>query len=141
MSRFPQSFKTKQVQHDPANDKWGNCEQCCISYILQRPLDSVPYFAQQFKTDDKGWIDALADWVISQGYFALNLEVTDEDVLLHYKFPYLLSGPSPRYDCYHAVVGYAGGVIYDPFTGDGRPIDEPLLSTDKWYVTLFVKNF
>lgn len=141
MSKFPQSFKTKQLQHDPANDQWGNCEQCCLSYILQLPLHSVPHLAQQYKEAIEAWEAALAEYVKSQGYFAFTMEVHDESVLVHYKCPYMLSGPSPRYDCYHAVVGYAGGVIYDPFTGDGRPIDEPLLHTDKWYVTLFVRSF
>lgn len=140
LNKFPSTFKHKQIRHNPSEGVFGNCHQCCLSYLLQLPLDDVPYLGKYCGEDNAAWAKYLKEWASSKGLYPLTLRVDDKAILESYQLPYILSGPSPRYDCYHCVVAFGSEIIYDPYTGNGI-IDEPLLSTDYWYMELFIRGF
>ena len=79
-----------------------NCMQCCVSYMLGLPLESVPDFAT-----DGGW-ERFSEFVESKGYAAVMLPGNSE-----FEADYLASGTTER-GTSHMVVMNDGKLVHDP---------------------------
>lgn len=79
-----------------------NCMQCCVSYMLGLPLESVPDFAT-----DGGW-ELFSEFVESKGYAAVMLPGNRE-----FEADYLASGTTER-GTSHMVVMNDGKLVHDP---------------------------
>lgn len=79
-----------------------NCMQCCVSYMLGLPLESVPDFAT-----DGGW-ELFSEFVESKGYAAVMLPGNHE-----FEADYLASGTTER-GTSHMVVMNDGKLVHDP---------------------------
>ena len=79
-----------------------NCMQCCVSYMLGLPLNSVPDFAT-----DGGW-ELFSEFVESKGYAAVMLPGNCE-----FEADYLASGTTER-GTSHMVVMNDGKLVHDP---------------------------
>lgn len=93
----------------------GNCYAACVASILDLPLSDVPDFVH----DESGgvrerWEEFTATWMAERGYGILKVLPYFEGVwlaplYLPEKWYCIASGPSPRFDCNHAVVwGFHG---------------------------------
>lgn len=79
-----------------------NCMQCCVSYMLGLPLESVPDFAT-----DGGW-ELFSEFAESKGYAAVMLPGNRE-----FEADYLASGTTER-GTSHMVVMNDGKLVHDP---------------------------
>ena len=102
-------FTAPQADSQPAVDESykqavgsKNCMQCCVSYMLGLPLESVPNFATA-----GGW-DRFASFAESQGYAAVMLPGNHE-----FEADYLASGATER-GTPHMVVMNDGKLVHDP---------------------------
>lgn len=86
----------------------GNCLQAAIASVLRLPLEAVPHFAL-FRGGS--WRDALHLWAAGRG-----LTVHQEPVRAVPHQLCVVEGiaHTPHH---HAVVGYAGDVVWDPYPG------------------------
>ena len=105
----PQPSPTAQADSQPAVDESykqalgsKNCMQCCVSYMLGLPLESVPEFATA-----GGW-DRFASFAESQGYAAVMLPGNRE-----FEADYLASGTTAR-GTSHMVGMNDGKLVHDP---------------------------
>lgn len=118
------------VMQTTFGDGQGNCLQACLSSIFGVNILDIPWFGTR-----SDWYDQMNEWLARFDVVAIEIvisSVLEEDRRnLGY---HLISGPSPRGDFWHAVVGKGGEMVHDPhFSGDG-------LVEEKQY-TLFVKKF
>ena len=104
-----ESLKAQLTERVPAVDesykqalRSKNCMQCCVSYMLGLPLESVPNFATA-----GGW-DRFASFAESQGYAAVMLPGNHE-----FEADYLASGTTER-GTPHMVVMNDGKLVHDP---------------------------
>lgn len=88
-----------------------NCMQCCVSYMLGLPLESVPDFAT-----DGGW-ELFSDFAESQGYAAVMLPGSRE-----FEADYLASGTTAR-GTSHMVVMNDGKLVHDPHPSNAGLVD------------------
>lgn len=88
-----------------------NCMQCCVSYMLGLPLESVPDFAT-----DGGW-ELFSDFAESQGYAAVMLPGNRE-----FEADYLASGTTAR-GTSHMVVMNDGKLVHDPHPSNAGLVD------------------
>lgn len=79
-----------------------NCMQCCVSFLLGLPVESVPQFAE-----DGGW-DRFMQFAAEKGYSAVMLPGDRE-----FEADYLASGKTER-GTSHMVVMNDGKLVHDP---------------------------
>jgi hypothetical protein len=114
---------TQQIMADPArgdgydkDGRAGDCWRTCIASILDLPAEDVPNFADA--NDDQWWAETQAFIETTLGaeygmwYWPKLSEVPLEKVETGHL---IISGPSPRGNFHHAVVGdLAGRIVHDP---------------------------
>ena len=89
----------------------GNCFQACIASLLERPLEEVPHFCA-----DNNWPLNFFEWLNEQGLFWLEVSFAAHgiDARADYMGHCVISGPSPRGDFQHSVIGLNGEYVFDP---------------------------
>ena len=109
--------------HDPAAGVWGDCERTAIACLLNMDRDSVPHFADNFKTHEEV-IHKERTWLLEHGLapfacpFRCELsELQDFMALNNPGLYYLLSGTS-RTGCNHTVVALDDRIVWDPSLTD-----------------------
>jgi hypothetical protein len=90
----------------------GNCVQACVASILELPLEQVP----NFMLADDLWREAFDEFLEPYGLYTMTTYVTDVWKPEGY---HLICGPSPRGDYWHAIVGYKGKAVHDPYPDGG----------------------
>jgi hypothetical protein len=108
----------------------GNCFQACVASITDTPLEEVPHFCDG---ENENWWSDTKKWCEQNGLVVVNFEwninllPTLEAIDDHY----IVSGPSPRGNWLHSVVGYKGKCVHDPHPDDamlaGDPVDIMLI--------------
>lgn len=93
----------------------GNCMAASLASILEWPLsrlDPLPVIHQDECPTD--WADQLnAHLIEHHGFYLVSLTF---DPAQEWRPPgyHLLSGPSPRGDFDHTIVGFKGKIVHDP---------------------------
>lgn len=94
----------------------GNCLAACVASILEMPVWLVPNFIMK-----KNWYLSLVLWLERRGYTAVRLGVENDwpnsawNFYLPPETPVIWTGPSPRGDYLHCVVGqWDGRYLHDP---------------------------
>lgn len=81
----------------------GNCFPACIASILEVPLEEIPEVDESLKW---GWMKPFNDYLAEKGLAFIDVCLQQHKL---YEPPVgvlcILSGPSPRFDCDHSVVG------------------------------------
>jgi len=108
----------------------GNCLAACVASILELDIDEVENFVEK-----KNWFLALCLWLEKRGMTAVRLDFAKgfPNVAWNFYMPpgtlVIFTGPSPRGDFHHCVVGqWDGKFIHDPhpdnsFTVDNNVVD------------------
>ncbi|WP_458763646.1 hypothetical protein [Cupriavidus basilensis] len=106
------------IDHDPANDKWGDCWRTCIACLLDLHPSEVPNFAEG---GDQARGDRLARaWLKARGYNLVKMcmlaQFTEAAADWFDDTPYILCGQSPNIPgVAHCVIGRgAFETIWDP---------------------------
>jgi len=107
----------------------GNCHAACLASILHVPLDEVP--TGLFERKD--WQDVINAYLRPMNLGLVVFDYTEGET---WWIPpgvfHVLSGPSPRGDFWHSVVGRDGVLVHDP-----HPSGAGLVGTER-EVQLFV---
>ncbi len=94
---------------------WGDCQRACIASLLDLPALEVPHFLELANGVAFDNYDMIEDFLAPRG-----LVVLWQRSLAYHWQPgepdcyHLLSGPSPRFNTGHMVVGLNGKVFHDP---------------------------
>lgn len=106
----------------------GNCLAACVASILEQPVWTVPNFILK-----KNWYLSLCLWLErNHGMTAVRLDLEDGHPNVAWNFylpsetPVVWTGPSPRGDFLHCIVGtWDGKLLHDPHPDDtffeGKP--------------------
>lgn len=130
------------IKHDPENGQYGDCARTCIASILDLPIESVPNFAENWKTSNlfwKGINDFLASFGLGCFSIAFNMEVCDVLSMMqhHNENLYYMLGIGTPKGTDHFVVCCGGKVVSDP-----AGYDDPTLfsrdSTGNTWINVFV---
>ncbi len=91
----------------PDSDDVGNCFPSCLASILECDLADVPHFYKDRSESNKECFKKICQWMTSQGLVYLGYDyIADDSFMDALEGCYVvLSGPSPRGDYYHSVVG------------------------------------
>lgn len=91
-----------QTRHGP---KVGNCFSACVASILECPLEDVDLSA----TTEDWWL-AFNELLKSKGLFFVDFPVMTNGHVpeIPLEVYVIVTGPSPRHDCLHSVVGRRG---------------------------------
>lgn len=102
----------KPVHQDKFGVEEGNCFAACIASILELPLADVPNFC----VDRKHWLQHCNDWLAKRGLAYIEFKLTGGEVPIWMTDVghHVISGPSPRGDFHHCVVGLDGKMVHDP---------------------------
>ena len=116
------------INHDPDNNKYGNCMQAVFASMLDLPLDDVPHFMANNPSVDELW-PIVKSWLATQGYALFTICFTSrlDDIQYFMKehndgIYYILNGKSPRGFC-HNVIGMGNSIVHDPNPEGGGIID------------------
>lgn len=103
------------ILHDGAAGVMGDCWRTCIASILEFERDSVPNFVEEGGPDDEtgAWWTATNEWLGRYGLQIVEWEIGDEQPWAPPAYT-ILTGPSPRGDFDHSVVGYGIDIEHDP---------------------------
>ena len=106
----------QEFTHQPEIGQYGDCQRAVIASLMELPISEVPHFAQIAKDDSDTFWCSLQAFCESKGYAYLTVPARcgaaffgDCEGVYHE-----ISGPSPRGDFWHAVVGLDGQVAFDP---------------------------
>jgi len=103
----------------------GNCQSAVLAMLLDLPLEAIPNFFEQGKTDLEWW-DAYHQFLEEQGFWFVIFDGEHAEPRAKYtKGFYEVSGPSSR-GVEHAVVYKDGQLWHDP-----HPSREGLLKVRK----------
>jgi len=124
------------ITHDPENGKFGDCQRAVIASLLCLPLEDVPHFNEIAKGEPEAFWTSLQEFCASKGYAYLTVPARSgfaffcggEDVY------HEISGPSPRGDFFHAVVGRDGEIVHDPHPSRAGLAGDP----SKWTYSYLV---
>lgn len=110
----------------------GNCMEACVASILEVGLGDVPDLSA---AEDDEWRDVLADYLAEFDLEQMDVLVpqAQEAGVIPTGF-HIISGPSPRGDFDHAVVGLGGRMVHDP-----HPDQVGLAKEEIW--TVFIRRF
>ena len=93
----------------------SNCLQAAIASILERPIETVPNFNEIREGD---WYWEMVKWFESQGYALIFCYAAGFSRARSHGIGYhLMTVNSPRGDFHHALVGYNGEPVHDPYPG------------------------
>ncbi|TXH10236.1 MAG: hypothetical protein E6R03_15710 [Hyphomicrobiaceae bacterium] len=116
------------IEHDPENDKWGDCQRTCVAVILDMHASDVPHFCDMSpnRGDKRPWTQQQDEFLASLGYaattFAYHSSLSFDEVMeltsrQNAKTPMILLGKS-NLGCNHVVVVLDGEIACDP-SGNG----------------------
>ncbi len=88
----------------------GNCFAACIASILEVGIDEVPNFVCEYKN----WVGETLKWLNKRGFTGMFLTGSEEGVAFRPDCYHVVTGPSPRGDFLHAVVGRGDSLVHDP---------------------------
>lgn len=116
----------------------GNCLSACIASIFELPIDEVPHFTA---AGNKDWFTDLNFYLQRFGSYSLLLPYLTTKVLL--QGHYIVIGNAVYYDkktkkynkSMHAVVGFGGEIVFDPFNAKHPGYFEPL------WICLIVRKY
>lgn len=100
----------QDMKHRLEDGHRGMCLRACVASILELPLEDVPHFGANKPTATQ-FYNRLYDWLEARGY-SYHF-VTRKRYIDRTKF-YIISGPSPRGQGTHAVVGKGLDIEHDP---------------------------
>lgn len=94
----------------------GNCFSACLASILEVPLEEVPEVQPELKGR---WMEPFDAWLAARGLALIDVSLRRSKLYEPSDGVWcVLSGPSPRYDCDHSVVGLShdGDIVmeFDP---------------------------
>lgn len=140
----------RPVKGQPSIEPPGNCWSACVASILQMDLADVPDEMSVWKkgmTPEESWKPferLMHEWLFVKGLVLIEVEPGNliytgpKEILNAYC---IVSGPSPRGGCLHAVVGklVIGGteLIHDPHPSNSFIVMKP----DVWTTEVFVRHF
>jgi hypothetical protein len=92
-------------------DQVGNCFQACVASIMELSIDEVPHFC-----DHPNWPSNFDYWLDAYNLYWVEFMCPNggPDGRSEYWGHHIISGPSPRGDFLHAVVGVGDTIIHDP---------------------------
>lgn len=102
----------------------GDCFKCCVASILELPYEAVPHFVKADRWYGVPWFHAFWDFLRPMGldshcFDGGNWGPDDPEFAI-------VSGKSPRFNCYHAVVYQRGrGLVYDPHPSRAGIVGKP----------------
>ncbi len=109
----------------------GNCMAACVASILEVSLEEIP----DLVTALPKWREALNDYLFTKELYLLTARL--DEPKKHLKGFHIIAGQSPRHDCLHAIVGYAGQPYFDPHPDNSGLAGNP----NDWEYDLFLKLF
>lgn len=110
-------FQTRMgTDQTSPREEWGDCWEASIASVLELPLEDVPVIVANPDPESNWWV--LTELFLSQ--FGLGIVTVSP---FEGWFPcgvHLITGPSPRGNWLHTVVGRDGEIVHDPHpSGDG----------------------
>ena len=106
----------QEFLHDPKNNVWGDCQRAVIASLLDLPISEVPHFNDIAKGESYEFYEEIQKFLKPLGYAwlvvhgaATHLVYGTDDPVYHE-----ISGPSPRGNGLHAVVGKDRQIVHDP---------------------------
>ena len=97
----------------------GSCFKTCVACLMNVSLSEVPNFILR----GPDWFRHCHNWFARRGY---DIYITTYKKELHSKKKLIIvGGRSPRYDCGHAVIYYAGKPYHDPHPDNTFIVGEP----------------
>lgn len=111
--------------HDPDNGKYGDCYRASIASILELPINEVPNFNAIAKSDETIFWDEVTKFMESRGLTILSTQANSGRWLSGDTY-HIISGPSPRNNGYHAVVGHNGQIVFDPHPSNDGLVGDPM---------------
>lgn len=106
----------QEFTHKPEVGQHGDCQRAVIASLLELPIAEVPHFGQIAQGDaDVFWCSVQA-FCESKGYAYLTMPAQSGAIFFGdcEGVYHEISGPSPRGDFWHAVVGMDGQIAFDP---------------------------
>jgi hypothetical protein len=106
------------VKHDPDNGQHGDCMRACIASLLELPAVEVPHFLHDgcdqhvFNRRINEFL-ALHDACLMV-FNSWDMQETIDGSQIGGDVYHIISGPSPRGDWWHSVVGCNGRIVHDP---------------------------
>lgn len=102
----------------------GNCLQACVASILEIGLDEVPNFADKMNfedLDDSSWWTYYEDYLEMHGLQPIGIDSVSGWIPRGW---HIIVGKSPRGDYDHALIGYKGEAVHDPYPGGNCELRE-----------------
>lgn len=99
-------------------EEHGECLRACIASIFELELEAVPVL---HTLDDEVWYGVYRNYVRTFGVDVITIDTSKGvkvcgDLWVPPGY-HIISGPSPRGDFHHAIVGYQGKPVHDPCRG------------------------
>ena len=106
----------QEFLHDPDNNQYGDCQRAVIASLLDLPISEVPNFNQIAQGDPTVFYDQIQKFLQPFGYGWLTLAPGVQHIFFGEGSDcyHEISGPSPRNNGWHAVVGKNGSIEFDP---------------------------
>lgn len=121
----------------------GNCFEACIASIFECGIAEVPDLNAHL--DDGKWLDVLQEWLAPKDlcYMEMAVKLEEyEDFFTNKNFWHTIIIPSERIkDGYHAVVGFGGKVVFDPYPDSFDRNGEKLDQDGYIHCGIFVRAF
>lgn len=130
------------IEHDPANDKWGDCLRTCVAMLLDVDATDVPHFAYGNPDPETMW-QAVDDYVALFGLATLMIaypsslsvyELLENFADLNSDMYYMLGGVN-RSGSPHIVVCYNNEIVGDPAWTNAGLVGP---SDGAWFVITFI---
>lgn len=109
----------KPVMQTVFGEGKGNCFAACLASILELPIEAVPNFMAEHRSD---WFGALNRWLAGTGLRCVYVKAAHLDDAKIAPFasdvPLIVGGKSPR-GLSHAVIWHDGEIVHDPHPEGG----------------------
>ncbi len=120
-NQIKEEISMKPVNQTQFGEDEGNCFPACLASVLELSLYAVPHFCLVYPSD---WFQQTNKWLAK---WHLGIIQIDASTAPHVSGYHLMSGPSPRGNVYHSVVGQNGVMVHDP-----HPNQEGLLKCETY---------
>ena len=107
---------TQEFLHDPDNGVYGDCQRAVIASLLNLPISEVPHFLADGEGDAVKFWEGLQKFLGKHGYAWFTVPARSGGAFFGHDggVYHEISGPSPRGEFLHAVIGLDGNVVFDP---------------------------
>lgn len=131
------------LDHDPENEKIGDCTSAVLASILDMPIDEIPHFQKTYWNDSDACDRAIDKWLAARGMMLIPLPGPALLCLVHARQTqcvHIIAGYTKGQGDViipHAVVGMNGKIFHDP-----HPASPGLIGTiEDWTCFLLVNTF